>query len=136
MKVMVFGVFDGLHEGHKFFLEEALRSLGEEGLLVVVVARDSVVKKLKNKLPQWHELKRKEIVQQFMSDAQVVLGDTEQGSYDVIKTHLPDMLCLGYDQAVLAGDLRAKMKEGKIPTIPIIILKAHKPEQYKSSLLA
>ena len=42
--VMAFGTFDVLHPGHHFYLEQA-RKLGDN--LVVVVARDANVKKLK-----------------------------------------------------------------------------------------
>ena len=39
-KVMVFGTFDRLHDGHRFFLREA-EKLGTT--LFIVVARDSMV---------------------------------------------------------------------------------------------
>ncbi|MEM3333979.1 MAG: adenylyltransferase/cytidyltransferase family protein, partial [Thermoplasmata archaeon] len=45
VRVMASGVFDILHPGHIFFLEEA-KKLGNE--LVVVVARDSTARKLKH----------------------------------------------------------------------------------------
>ena len=109
MKVLVFGVFDGLHEGHRYFLKEALRSLGEGGLLVVVVARDAVVKILKNKTPAYGEQERMAMVQEFLPEAIVVLGDEEQGKYDIVKTHRPDIICFGHDQQKLAKDLREKL---------------------------
>lgn len=105
---MVFGVFDGLHEGHRFFLQSAHHS----GELIVVVARDSVVQLLKNKSPKYNELERIGAIQKFLPEAKVVLGDTEQGSYDVVKKHQPDMICLGYDQRALAEDLQAKLPHG------------------------
>ena len=46
-KVMVFGTFDYLHEGHKDFFRQA-KQYGDE--LVVVVARDETVKQIKGKL--------------------------------------------------------------------------------------
>ena len=104
MTVMVFGVFDGLHEGHKAFLNFAK----EHGQLVVVVARDSVVQKLKNKTPKNSQEKRREVIREFLPDAIVVLGDEEQGSYEVIKTYKPDMIVLGFDQQVLAEDVKTK----------------------------
>src|SRR5688572_21899709 len=104
MIVMVFGVFDGLHEGHRAFLNFAQ----EQGKLVVVVARDSVVQKLKNKTTNNKENARVEAIQKFLPDAEVVLGDEEQGSYEVIKKHNPDIICLGFDQQALAKDLQAK----------------------------
>ena len=143
MKTMIFGVFDGLHEGHKYFIEQARQAIsphppltvrgGAEGAIVIVVARDSVVQKLKNKLPQWHELKRMEILKQNYPEATVVLGDEEQGRYNVIEVYKPDVLCLGYDQQALGKDLQGAMERGIVPTLPLVYLKPHKPELYKSS---
>lgn len=104
MKVMVFGVFDGLHEGHRAFLNFAK----EHGQLVVVVARDSVVQKLKNKTAINNENKRVEAIKKFMPQAVVMLGDEEQGSYEVIKKHKPDRIVLGFDQEALRADVQAK----------------------------
>ena len=47
-KGMVFGVFDGLHEGHKYLLTEAAKLCDE---LVVVVTLDEAVATLKGHLP-------------------------------------------------------------------------------------
>ena len=53
--VLVFGTFDGLHEGHQFFLKKA-RALGDR--LVVVVARDVSVIALKGRSARLHEQER------------------------------------------------------------------------------
>ena len=45
-KVMVFGTFDIIHRGHFYFLRQ---SKGKNNFLIVVVARDSTVKKMKGK---------------------------------------------------------------------------------------
>ena len=55
MKVMVFGTFDGLHEGHKNFFKQA-RKYGD--YLLVVVGRDKNVEKMKGHLPQRNENER------------------------------------------------------------------------------
>lgn len=113
---MVFGVFDGLHEGHRFFLQQARK----HGSLIIVVARDGAVQHLKNKTPRWDEDQRLAALRAFMPDATVILGDAQQGRYDVVKIHQPDMICLGYDQAYLADDLRRAMREGVIPRHELI----------------
>ena len=122
ISVMVFGVFDGLHEGHIFFLEEALRSLGEEGSkggkLIIVVARDASVLELKKKKPQLTELARKKALEKSFPDAVVVLGDRKQGSYKVVKRHRPDVIVLGYDQKALEQDLRDKLKYDSFARVP------------------
>ena len=53
--VAIFGVFDGIHEGHREFIRQA-KSHGQE--LVAIVARDSIVEKLKNKMPINREANR------------------------------------------------------------------------------
>ena len=121
---MVFGVFDNFHAGHRFFIEQSKKH-GQH--LIIVVARDKTVRQIKSRSPQWHELKRLEILRQRYSDATIILGDEQQGSYDVIKAHKPDLICVGYDQHALKTDLETKM-----PDIKIIEIKAHKPEEYKS----
>ena len=47
MKVMATGAFDLLHPGHGLYLEKAKELGGEDAVLVVVIARDSTVKKKK-----------------------------------------------------------------------------------------
>ena len=113
---MVFGVFDGLHAGHKYFLTEAEK----HGELIVVVARDVEVKLLKNKTPQHDEQTRMATIREFMPEATVALGDEEQGIYAVITVHQPDMICLGHDQQALAADLQRAMDDGTIPAIAFI----------------
>ena len=54
-KVMAFGTFDGLHPGHLNFLKQA-RRLGDS--LVVVVARDANVRKIKGRFPRLGEGER------------------------------------------------------------------------------
>ena len=60
-KVLVFGTFDGLHEGHL----DLFRQAGELGKYVIaVVARDSTILKNKGKQPKFGEQERLEKVRQ------------------------------------------------------------------------
>ncbi|MCD4694128.1 adenylyltransferase/cytidyltransferase family protein, partial [bacterium] len=52
IKVMCFGTFDNLHLGHLFYLKEA-KKFGD--YLVVVIARDNNVKKIKGRCPREDE---------------------------------------------------------------------------------
>jgi FAD synthetase len=131
-RVMVFGVFDGLHEGHWYFLASA-RKYGDE--LIVVVARDEVVRVLKNKMPRHNEQERLAMVEGVSEVIRAVLGDEAQGSYGVIAAHNPDIICLGYDQNVLAEDLKEKMRAGIILTIPIRRIASHQSGRMHTSLL-
>ena len=48
-KIMVFGTFDGVHKGHINFFKQA-RVLSKNPYLIVSIARDKNVKKIKGKI--------------------------------------------------------------------------------------
>lgn len=131
--VLVFGVFDKMHAGHIDFLKQARR---HGGALVIVVARDAIVEKMKGKYPRWNETVRMEKVQHIDPAYRVVSGDEKLGLYSAVKKYKPNCICLGYDQNELKQDLEQKMQAGALPRIPLIQLKPHGPELYKSSLMA
>jgi|GEM_PF-1926772 cytidyltransferase-like protein len=120
--VMVFGVFDGLHDGHRYFLREAAR---HGDTLIVVVARDAIVRMLKNKTPRHREGNRRRAIARAAPAARAVLGDTMQSAYGVIKKYKPDIICVGHDQHALADDLEQSMKTGDIAVLPIHRLAAY-----------
>lgn len=126
-RVMVFGVFDGLHAGHRAFLKSA-KKRGDE--FIVVVARDSAVRKLKGKTPRRPQAARMAAIRQSGLADRVIPGDTKQGTYRVVSRWKPDIICLGYDQYALAADLKKK-----IPNIRLIHTLAHQPGTFKTSLL-
>lgn len=129
--VMVFGVFDLLHEGHRSFLNQAAEC-GDH--LIVVVTPDSVVQLLKKRTPRDNQTQRMRTIKTAI-DCEVVLGDTELGTYAVVRKYHPDIICLGYDQQALGSDLKQRMTAGSLPTISLVVLKSYKPELYHTSLL-
>ena len=131
-KVMVFGVFDLLHEGHRAFLRAAAEH-GEE--VIAVVARDEMVRTLKQKIPAQNEAERLQALGAIPEVSHAELGDSELGSYAVLKRHQPDVICLGYDQEVLADDLAIRMAAGEIPVARLVRLAAHEPEYWHTTLL-
>ena len=131
-KVMVFGVFDRLHPGHVSFLKQAAAH-GEE--LIVVVARDASVRELKNKTPHHNEAERMQAVRKIFGVSIAILGDEKLGSYAVIQTHKPNVICLGYDQHGLAEDIQKQMQKGELATISLVKLVAHEPQVFHTSLL-
>lgn len=130
---MVFGVFDGLHAGHRAFLRAA-KKRGEE--LIVVVARDSAARLLKHKTPRRTQAARAAALRRSMLADRVALGDRKQGSYGVIARWKPDIICLGYDQRALANDLKKRMKDGTLSHRSLVALHPHEPEQWHTTLLA
>lgn len=135
-RIMVFGVFDGLHPGHRAFLRQAARC-GKD--LIVVVARDSVVRKLKKKSAKQKEKQRlgalRKSYETWSHKVKMILGDRKQSSYGVIKKYKPDLICLGYDQKWLEKDLKIRVRQGSIPKIRLVKLKPYYAQKFKSSKL-
>ena len=130
--VLVFGVFDLLHDGHREFLRQA----GEYGeKIIAVVARDSIVQRLKNKTPQQDEEVRRQGLLVVQNILRAELGDFELGEYSAIKKYQPDAICLGYDQGALGEDLALHVQSGSLPKIPIVLLEPHEPDRLHSSIL-
>lgn len=130
-KVMVFGVFDGVHAGHKAFFKEA-RTHGD--YLIAVVAQDVIVEQLKGKRPVKDMAERFAELQELDLVDEVAIGDAELGIYDAVLKHRPDVIALGYDQIALKEDLEANYK--KFDWKPkIVVTKAFEPNKYHSSTL-
>ncbi len=129
---MVFGVFDRLHPGHTSFLEQAAQR-GTE--LIAVVTRDAMVYQLKKKMPSLHEAMRMQAVQNNLHVHNAVLGDAKLGSYEVIRNHKPDVICLGYDQQGLMQDLQTRMTQGEFLSLELVIMKPHEGGRFHTSLL-
>lgn len=131
-KVMVFGVFDRLHPGHISFLRQAAE-YGDE--LIAVITRDTIVKKLKRKMPNDRERIRKQRVGRIACVSKTIWGDALLGSYEVIREHTPDIICLGYDQHGLREDLEYRIKQGEIASIEITVMQPHNAHIFHTSLL-
>ena len=129
-KVLVFGSFDLIHEGHKYFFNEA-KKLGDE--LIVVVARDSTIRKFKGHEPKFNEEERVLHIKNIENVDKIFLG-YEGDKWKIIEEIKPDIIALGYDQNSYTKGLRKGMKERGLK-VKIVRLKSHKPEKYKSSLL-
>ena len=124
-RVLAAGTFDFLHPGHLAFLRQAAR-LGDE--LFVVVARDENVLRIKGRLPVHDEDQRLEQVAQLDFVGQALLGYPGANLLQVVAEIAPDIIALGYDQRAPAG-LREALPHGRI-----VVLEAHRPEKYKSTL--
>lgn len=129
--VMTFGTFDIFHKGHESYLRQA-KKFGD--CLIVVVARDKTVKKIKGKLPKNDEKSRLRTVKQSAMADEAVLGGLSD-KYAVIRKHKPDVICLGYDQIVDEIKLTRKLKSFGLKSAIIKRLRPYRPEMYKSSKL-
>lgn len=129
MKVLAFGTFDRLHDGHIFYLRESSKF----GDLYVVVARDETVKEVKDKFPRDDENTRLRNVGNLKFVVETVLGNPGD-KYDIIEEINPDVICLGYDQTHFVDGLEDELRKRKI-NAKIVRIKSYKPDKYKSSLL-
>lgn len=130
-KVLVFGTFDGFHEGHRNFLRQARR---HGDFLRVVVARDINVLKIKGRSSRYNEQERAMVIKASRLASEVVLGGLND-RYEVVRDYQPDIICLGYDQKQSPGELRRKLDETGLGRTIVTRLQPHKPQMYKSSLL-
>ena len=92
--VMAGGVFDIIHPGHIFTLSSAKR-LGD--ILIVSIARDSTVKKMKDHLPINTEEKRVTLVEALKCVDIAILG-SETNMFQMVEKVKPNIIALGYDQ--------------------------------------
>lgn len=107
-RILVGGVFDIIHLGHIKFLWAA-KSLAKNSELIVIIARDSTVKKLKGREPIFSEQERLEIVNNLKPVDKVHLGyelKERKTIYDIVLELKPDIIALGYDQNFDENDLQ------------------------------
>lgn len=128
-RVMVFGTYDILHPGHLDFFRQA-KQVGDE--LIVVIARDENVVRIKGQLPAHSEEERRAKTAKALGVALAVLGYADD-PYRIIEEWRPDVLCLGYDQRSafterLEDELRRRNLHPRV-----VRLQPFHPETYKSS---
>ncbi len=128
--VMAFGTFDYFHAGHENYLAQA-KSLGDQ--LVVVVARDDTVRKVKMNPSAHNERKRVRDVANCKHVDRAVVGYSDD-KYKVIKKYRPNILALGYDQFVFTYGLKQFFIKEKMDT-KIVRMKAFEPNTFKSSII-
>lgn len=123
-RVVVFGVFDLLHPGHLYFLQQAKKH-GTH--LTVVVTRDTRVCAEKKHQPFFNERERLSMVGALKWVDRAILGD-KVGEWRVLKRLRPDIVCVGYDQNA------EWIKNCGLKKIPKLVrIKSFKGTEYKSS---
>lgn len=129
---MLFGTFDLFHKGHEHLFRQA-RALAENPYLIVSVARDANVKRIKGRAPLYGERRRLKVIKNHPLADKAVLGGLRDHIPHIVKLR-PDIIALGYDQRDYVYGLK-KQLAGKGLRVAIRRLKPHRPERYKSSLL-
>jgi FAD synthetase len=131
-KIMVFGTFDGVHQGHLNFFKQA-RKLSKKSFLIVSIARDRNVFRIKGKLPTLNEKKRITLIKKYRLVDKVVLSGTTNHIPHILKEN-PDIIALGYDQKAYVENLKKELKNKGI-SVKIVRLKPFKQKIYKNNLL-
>ncbi len=120
--VLTGGVFDILHAGHVFTLNEA-KKMGD--VLVVAVARDEQLRRMKTREPVHSEEYRKMMVE-YLKPVDIALAGFRdpRRMLELVK---PDVIVYGYDQVIFLKPkgvetvkLKKHLEEGKFKTHRII----------------
>ncbi len=106
VRVMASGVFDIIHLGHIHYLRQA-KELGDE--LVVVVARDSTVRRMKHE-PVTPEEMRRELVDALKPVDSAILGH-EDDIYKTVEDIRPDIIALGWDQPFAPEEIEGECRK-------------------------
>lgn len=125
MKGLLFGVFDLLHEGHKYFISRAEAMCDD---LAVAVTPDAVAEEMKGKAPRQNLVERMRALSEWNRALDVRAGDERNGSWKVLRDVRPDVIFVGYDQEGLKAELASFGTR-------IEVIGPHEPERYKSSLM-
>ncbi len=128
--VMAFGTFDLFHAGHENYLKQA-KELGD--YLIVVIARDETVRKIKGEASVHNENERFKNVKASGIAEKVILG-YKGDKYKVLKKFRPNVIALGYDQFVFTQRLDKTLIDMKL-NADVVRLQPYFPQIYKSSLL-
>jgi len=129
--VLTGGVFDVIHPGHIHTLTQA-RSLGD--ILVVSVARDSTVRKLRGKPALFNEHQRAELLRSLKLVDHVYLG-SEKNIYDTVRHVKPDIIALGYDQKHRVEEVEAESRKLGVD-VTVIRLTSTMPDIKSSKIKA
>jgi FAD synthetase len=129
---MLFGTFDFLHKGHLNFFKQA-RKLSKNPYLIVSVARDLNVKRIKGRKPDILEKQRLAKIKKCPLVNKAVLGGVKNYLPHIIKEN-PSIIALGYDQRAYVKNLKILLAKKGLK-VKIARLKPYHPKIYKSSLV-
>ena len=111
--VLASGVFDLLHIGHVRFLEYAKKAGGASAKLVVIIAKDTTVERIKGRKPIMSEDQRLALVESLKVVDEAVMGYEGLDIGEVIDKIKPDVIALGWDQDEMENQVKAYAKSHK-----------------------
>jgi len=127
-KVMVAGSFDIIHPGHLFLLNKAK----EMGDVVVVVARDSTVERLKGRRPVIPEEQRLKVVKSLKPVSEALLG-REGDILKIVEEVRPDIILLGPDQNFNEEWIKSELKTRGVNVEVLRLKEKYSESKYCSS---
>ncbi len=130
IRVLAGGVFDILHVGHVHFLKQA-RELGDE--LVVIVAHDETVRKLKHREPINPAEDRAELLRAIRYVDEVYIGSPGGIDFELVKRINPDVIAIGPDQSFNCEKLKEELRKHGIEAEVIRIPYLYKSDRAKTS---
>src|SRR5262245_911224 len=107
--IMVFGTFDGIHKGHLNFFKQA-KKLAPNSELIVSIARDKNVKKIKGKMPFRNGKERLKLLKNNFLVKKAVLSGVKDHIPHILKEK-PEIIALGYDQKAYIKNLKKDLAE-------------------------
>lgn len=131
--VLASGVFDLLHYGHVYYLTNAKKAGGENAKLIVIIARDATVERLKGTKPVISEDRRRALVESLKVVDEAVLGYEDMDMVKVIEKVKPDIVALGHDQLNVEEELNQHMLKNKLNVQVVKIGKFEEKDLVSSS---
>lgn len=117
------GGFEVIHAGHLYTISLA-KSLAD--VLVVVVARDSTIKRRKGRDPATPETERVKLLAALRDVDAAILG-SEGSIYDTLEKVRPNLVALGYDQHHAEEEILAEAERRGI-RLTVVRLDAPNPQ--------
>ena len=130
--VLTSGAFDLLHYGHIRLLEEAKKLGGHGSKLVVIIARDETVKRLKGRRPVIPEDQRRAVVEALKMVDEALLGYEDLDMTSVIEKVRPNIIAVGHDQDDIE-EMARRVVEEKGLDIEIVRIGRFGPSDLNSS---
>ena len=123
--VLVFGSFDLLHKGHRYFLSRS-RERGE--CLLAVLSRDEEIARFKKRRPAWDFTHRKAALLKSGLVDQVFRSDLQYGNFCVLQDmpQKPDLIVLGDGQEALGAALEEFFQTKEEYRCPIVHIAPHR----------
>ncbi len=129
--VLVCGTFDGIHEGHRYFISKA-QKLGDD--LIIGVSPDEYIRQNKKREPRNTMEKRMELLKKEFPCAQIIGSDKKLSTWEILERSQPNIIACGYDQIKFKEALEKVIKEKNL-SIEVIMLPSFEPDTFHSSII-